>query len=252
MVGRCDPLPSTDGGGSFFSFCLFNALCTPYNGGLVSTDVQIAFPQVVVSLSSVRTLPGATPRALDVYGADFSAVDSVVINGQPSPEVIVVSKTRLLARVPDSLQKDTLTSVSVISSELTISPESLIRFRLGRTASKVSGILRLVQLFLKILFTSTSSDIFAPRIGGNALRNLGLTFGKDQGGAIVSDFVIAVGNTQRQITAIQARDTSIPRDERLLTAKVTKAGYNRAEATLVVSVELTSQAGRAATANVSL
>jgi hypothetical protein len=35
-----------------------------------------------------------------------------------------------------------------------------------------------------------------------------------------------------------------------LTAKVLSAGYNRNEAALVVSVEVTSQAGRAATANV--
>jgi hypothetical protein len=107
-----------------------------------------------------------------------------------------------------------------------------------------------VQVFLKILLTTTDTDIFAPRIGGNALRDIGLTFGKDQGGSIVSDVIVAVNTTARQITTIQARDPSIARDERLLAAKVTAANFNRSEAALIVTVEITSQAGRSATANI--
>lgn len=203
-----------------------------------------------MSLNAVRILPGMSPRSIDVIGTDFRSVDEVLINDLASPDVVIISKTRLLAEVPDALKNDTLTSITVVSNQLTVSAKSLIKFRVGRTTSKVSGILRLVQVFLKLLFTTPGTDIFAPRLGGNALKNIGLTFGKDQGGGIVSDFVISVGNTQRQIQAIQARDPSIPRDERLLSSRVTQAGYNRAEAALIVSVELTSHAGRAATANV--
>lgn len=216
----------------------------------MAVDFQVVFPQQVVPLSAVRILPGVNPRSIDALGQDFRSVDEVLINDQPSPDVVIVSKTRLLAQVPDALRNETLTSVTVISNKLTITSKSLIKFRLGRTTSKVSGILRLTQVFLKILFTTTGTDIFSPRVGGSALRDIGLTFGKDQGGGIVSNFVIAVSNTQRQLQTIQARDPSIPRDERLLSAVVTKAGYNRAEAALIVSVELTSQAGRSATANV--
>ena len=216
----------------------------------MSVDFQVVFPQTVVPLNSVRNLPGMSPRALDVVGQDFRSVDEVLINDLPSPDVVIVSKTRLLAQVPVQLVNATLTSVTVVSRQLTLSSRSLIKFRIGTTPSKVSGILRLVQVFLKILLTTTGTDIFAPRIGGNALRDIGLTFGKDQGGNVVSDFIVAVATTARQITAIQARDPSIPRDERLLAAKVLSANFNRAEAALVVSVELTSQAGRSATANV--
>lgn len=215
----------------------------------MAVDFQVVFPQQVVSLSSVRILPGVNPRSIDVIGTDFRSVDEVLINDMPSPDVVIVSKKRLLAQVPTALRNETLTSVTVITNELTATSKSVLRFRLGKTTSKVSGILRLVQIFLKILLTTTGTDIFSPRVGGSALRDIGLTFGKDQGGNVVSDFVIAVSNTQRQIQAIQARDPSIPQSERLLSAVVTRAGYNRAEAALVVSVEITSQAGRAATAN---
>lgn len=218
----------------------------------MSVDIQIAAPQEVVSLNAVRILPGINPRSVDVIGQDFRAVDTVLVNDMPSPDVIVLSPTRLLAQVPAQLVNETLTSITVISNKLTLTEKSTIKFRLGRTPSKVSGILRLVQVFLKLLFTTPGTDIFSPRIGGNGLKGIGLTFGKDQGGNIVSNFVIAVDNTQKQIQAIQARDPTIPRDERLLQAKVTKAGYNRAEAALVVSVELTSHAGRSAVANVAI
>lgn len=216
----------------------------------MAVDFQVVFPQQVIPLNAVRILPGVNPRSVDVIGKDFRSIDEVLINELVSPDVVVVSKTRLLAQVPAALANQALTSITVISNQLTVTSKSLIKFRIGRTPSKVSGILRLMQVFLKILFTTTGTDIFSPRVGGNALKDIGLTFGKNQGGSIVSDFVISVDNTQRQIQAIQARDPSIPRDERLLTARVTQAGYNRAEAALIVSVELTSQAGRAATANV--
>ena len=218
----------------------------------MSVDIQVVFPQEVVPLNAVRILPGVNPRSVDVIGQDFRSIDEVLINDVPSPDVVIVSQKRLLAQVPDQLVNETLTSITVISNKLTITTKSLLKFRFGKTTSKVSGILRLVQIFLKILFSTPGTDIFSPRIGGNGLKGIGLTFGKDQGGQIVSDFVIAVSNTQRQVQAIKARDPTIPRDERLLQAAVTKADYNRAEAALVVSVELTSHAGRSATANVVL
>jgi len=216
----------------------------------LAVDFQIVFPQELVELASVRVLPGVAPRTLDVTGRDFSSIDEVLVNGIPSPDIVVLSLTRMLAQIPDALANETVTSVTVTSVRLAMTSRSLLRFRVGRTPSKVSGILRLMQVFLKILFTTPGSDIFARKTGGGALSRVGATFGRDEGGSIVSDFIVAVGSTQRQIRALQARDPSIPRDERLLTAKVLSAGYNRNEAALIVSVELTSQAGRAATANV--
>jgi hypothetical protein len=216
----------------------------------VSVDFQVVFPQKAIQLNSVRVVPGASPPTLDVIGQDFRTVDQVTVNGLVSPQVVVLSRTRLLAQVPPGLQVTALSSVAVTSRDLTIGPKSLIKFQIGPTPSKVSGILRLVQVFLKMLLTTPGRDIFAPRIGGNALKDLGQTFGEDQGGLIVGDMIIAVSTTQRQLLSIQARDPTIPRDERLLSAVVSNADYNVAESALVVGVTLTSQAGRSATANI--
>lgn len=211
-------------------------------------DLQVVFPQEVVQLTSVRVLPG-TPRSIDVLGKDFRSVDEVRINDLLAPRVVVASRTRLIAEVPEAVG-GVVETVMVTSRQLTVTPKSLIKLRLGRVASKVSGILRLVQVFLKILFTSPGTDIFAQQIGGDALKNLGSTFSKSQSGALVSDFVLAVQTAVRQIIAIQGRDPSLPRDERLLTARVVSASYSHQELGLFVSVEINSQAGQAALANI--
>jgi hypothetical protein len=214
-------------------------------------DFQVIYPQESVVLTRVtakRTTVGQL--VLDILGRDFRAVDEVLVNGMPSPDIIVLSKTRLLAQVPETLRNDRLVTVDVLTKQLTITPRSLIKFRIGNTPGKVKGVMRLMQLFLKILFTTPGKDVFEPKLGGAALKNLGSTFGQDEGAGIVSDFVVAVDNTQRQVIAIQGRNASIPRDERLLSAKVIRAGFNKSEGALNVSIELTSQAGQAVTANV--
>jgi hypothetical protein len=104
-------------------------------------------------------------------------------------------------------------------------------------------------VFLKLLFTTPNRDVLSKQLGGAALSGIGETFGADQGGKIVSDFVLAVDTTRRQLVAIQGRDPGLPRDERLLSAKVLSSAFDYSSSALIVSVEITSQAGRAATAN---
>lgn len=218
----------------------------------MSIDFQVCFPQQIIPLNSVRTADSVSVRTLDMTGEDFRSVDEVLINGDVSPSLVVVSKNRLLAQVPTSQLLQQITTVQVVSRSLVLTDKSLIKFQIGHTSSKVRGVLRLVQVFLKTLLTTQGTDIFAPKFGGSALKNLGRTFGRDEGGGIISDFVLAVASTQKQIIARQSRDTSLPRDELLLAARVTRSAYNKNESALVVSVELTSQAGRAAVANVVL
>lgn len=216
----------------------------------MAVDIQVCTPQVLIPLNSVANLPGMVPRTLSVIGKDFSSVAQVLINDIASPSIAILSKTKLLAQVPPNLANTTVTSVTVTSYNLTVSARSIIQFQLGPVASKVSGILRLLQIFLKVLFTTPGRDIFASRIGGNGLKDVGQTFGANEGGNIVSDFIIAVTTTQRQILSIQSRDPTLASSERLLSANVLSANYSSTESALIVSVQVTSQAGQAATANV--
>lgn len=218
----------------------------------MSIDFQVVFPQESIQLTRIQFVEGLQPKTLRITGRDFSAVDEVFINQIESPDVIILKKTELLAQVPEQLLIDRITTVSVLSRNLILTPKSFLRFRIGDSPTKVRGVLRLIQLFVKILFTTPGTDIFNPRLGAGGLRNIGQTFGLDEGGDIIADFVIAVDTTARQIVAIQTRDPSIPRDERLLAAKVLSAGFSKTETALFIAVELISQAGRAAIANMEL
>lgn len=221
----------------------------------MAVDFQVVFPQEIIRLSSVRLSPVGTglPRSLTIQGEDFRSVDEVLINDIPSPDVIILSKNLLVAQLPDTLQRvPNVSTVSVLSRNLTITPRSFIRFRIPDQPGRVRGILRLIQLFLKTLFTTPGTDIFNRRSGGGALRNLGEVFGIEEGGDIISDFVISVDQTSRQIISTQGRQPRIPRDERLLSARMTNAGFNREIGALLVTIEIVSQAGRAALANLEL
>lgn len=217
----------------------------------MSIDLQTISPQEIIHLNDVLVRTGP-PRAVDVTGVDFRSVDEVLINGVSSPSFVVYSKTFLTAEVPSTAQDERIASVQVLSKKLTLSERSQLRFRIGRTPGRVTGILRLMQVFVKILFTTPGRDIFNPTLGGGAMKNVGSTFGANEGRDIVNDFVIAVDTTSRQIIAIQGRDPSIPRDERLLGAKVLSAEFNRNLGGLDARVQITSQAGRDAVANVGL
>jgi hypothetical protein len=217
----------------------------------MAVDFQVVQPQESVRLSSVTMLDGP-PRSIDVIGTDFRSVDEVLVNQIPAEDVVILSKNRLTATVPASLTGQEVLSVKVLSRRLTVSAQSLIRFRVSRSPGKVTGILRLVQKYLKILFTTPGSDAFDPSLGGGALKAIGRTFGFKEGNEIVNSLVIALDTTSRQLIALQARDSSLPLDERLLSAKILRANFNKEETTVDVAVEITSQAGTSAVANVGL
>lgn len=218
----------------------------------MAVDFQIAFPQETVKVSLARPVPGLPVRTLEVIGDDFRSADEVLMNEVPSPSFIIVSKNRILAEVPQALRDATISSISVLSKRLTVTPRSYIRFRIGRTPSKVRGILRLMQVFLRVLFQTPGTDIFAPKVGGGALVHLGQSVSIEQGSDLVGDFVVSVDNTVRQLIQIQSRDQSIPPDERILTARVASAGFNKNETALVASIEVMSQAGRSVVARLEV
>lgn len=203
-------------------------------------------------MNSVSLVPGLPVRTLSITGEDFRAVDEVLINQIPSPDFMVVKKTQLLAQVPDSLINQAISSISVLSTKLVTTKKSFIDLKISNLPGKTQGIMRLMQVFLKLLFTTPGSDIFSPQLGGGGLSSLGSNFGVDQGGDIVSGFIVAVDQTARQLIQIQSGQPQLPADERLLSAKVTSAGYVKDQTALLATIDLQSLAGRAAVARLEL
>ena len=215
-------------------------------------DIQFVYPQQAIKVTSVTLLSNLVVPTLAVEGDDFSAVDEVLLNEIASPAFIVKSKTLLFAALPKEVRGERHISVTVVSYRTVYSPQSIVSFQLGKGNRKASGINRLLQLFLKTLLTTPGIDIFTPSVGGGGLRNIGQTFSKSNSGGLVGDFIISVDSTARQITAMQARQRGLSKTERLLNARVTTARFDASQTALVVSIELTSQAGIITTANITL
>jgi hypothetical protein len=218
----------------------------------VAVDLQIAVPQEAIRVSRVTTVPGLPVRTLRITGDDFRSADEVLMNEVKSPSFVVLNKGTLLAQVPDALKGGTVTSVSVLSRNLIITPKSFIKFRLGTVPGKTKGILRLMQVFLRLLLQTPGSDIFAPKLGGGALSHLGQSISTEEGSDVISSFIISVDNTKSQLIQIQSRNQLIPPDERLLNATVLSAGFNKNETAIITSIQLDSQAGASAVARFEL
>lgn len=215
----------------------------------MAVDLQVVFPQETVKVTGVTNIPGSIPRQVEIVGEDFSAVDLVEINEIAATGYQILSKTRMVVVLPSDITAAQIRSVTVLSRRLVVTAKSLLRFRIGNMPSKASGVLRLTQLFLKILLTVPGTDIFNQNLGGGALKNLGSTFARSQSGQLVNDMSISVQTTHKQISAIQARQSNIPADERLLDARLLSASFSPQESALLVSIGLTNQTGQPAILN---
>jgi len=214
-------------------------------------DFQSVYAQEMVSLSNVRTVNGP-PRSIIVTGEDFRSVESVIINGDYAPEVVITKRTQLIAQVPSSQLVNRVQTVVVLNQKLTLSLKSSLKFRIGNKPGKATGVLKLSQKYLRVLMTTPGSDVFNPNLGGGLLNIIKSQFGIMDGSVALHNAVIAADTATRQVIALQSQNSRLPLDERLLSATVTEAQFDKSTGSILLTVEIESQAGRLAVANLGL
>lgn len=215
-------------------------------------DLQFIQFQDALPVTGVDEIPDLVPRSLEIVGKDFRNTTEVLINEATSPSYIIAAKNRVLAEVPDSEKRLTIRTVSVLSADFTATVQSRIRFRIGQDPKKATGLRAMMQVFLKVLFTTSGTDAFATRLGGSGLKNIGRNFDIGQSSTIVSDFSIAVRRAEQQIKALQSRQPRLPDDEKLASAKLLNAKFDVTLTALLARVELIAQSGKLAYANLEL
>jgi hypothetical protein len=215
-------------------------------------DLQYIQFSDALSVTGAEEVPDFEPRSLTINGVDFRDAIEVLINEVTSPSFVVASKNVIIAEVPDSEKKYTIRSISILSSEFTATIRSRLRFRIGKDPKKVTGLRAMMQTFLKILFTTVGTDAFAKKVGASGLKNLGKNFSIGQSSTIVSDFAIAIRMAESQVQSLQSRQPRIPDDERLLSATLLNSKYDPTIGALLARVELISQSGIRAAANLEL
>lgn len=215
------------------------------------TDVKIIAIKDFLPITQVRAVPGLTPKSLEIQGTQFLQATEVEINGLVAPELMILSDTKLLAQVPNGQQDSIINSIAVFAEKPSPTRSSIFLFEVGSSFKSLTGIERLVQMFVKIALQTPGTDKFRPTIGGGLLALAGQNVTKDAQSSLSASAVSAISRTRDQIIALQNRVPRIPPDERLLTADVQGAGFDTNTTTLALRVAISAQSGQQAVANLS-
>lgn len=215
------------------------------------TDVKILAIKDLLQITGAQTLANFSPKTLDIQGVQFLQATSVEINGLVSPEFMILNDNRLLAQVPSGQQNSIIASIAVYADMPSPTRSSVFLFEVGKSIASLTGLERLVQMFIKIALQTPGKDKFRPTIGGGLLALAGQSVGNDAQTALSSSAVSAISRTQNQIVSLQNQVPRIPPDERLLSATVLGVGFDTSTTTLALQVGITAQSGQQAVTNLS-
>lgn len=204
-------------------------------------ELQVIEIRDVLRVTGVQPIPHFSPRSIKVYGRDFRSVYEVLVNDATSPSVFVVSNQEMLVQVPPSLGRAPVRTVQAISHKLTNTEQSKITFRIGDTTHGISGMGRLIQVFLKMLLQAPGRDIFAWKLGGGLLKTVARQTTRG-GGSMVADLTVGVERSSRQLMNLQSNNVALPLTERLLFARVLEAKFIQSELALVGKIMIGNQA----------
>jgi hypothetical protein len=213
---------------------------------MVDTLEVIKFRDVV-RVTAIPRFVTRTPLTVELNGDDFSAAETVLINDAAVPEFIIVNKNTIYAQLPANIQ--TVRTLQVVSSNFTRTAEaSRIDYKIGTTTKKISGILKLTQLFIRWLLTSPGSDVFNQESGGGLQDVAAIVSNTGRSEPVQAATVRAVSLTSEQIRRSQLSTPGLPLDERLLAATVLDLGSIRTTDEVRVRIRLESVAGEDAIA----
>ena len=210
-------------------------------------DLQIISYRDSAPIVGLDFTPGSGVTALDITGRDFLDVVDVLVNGVQSPEYLVLSEQKIMARIPDSQIGRYISTVTVLTASVGQTGASVIYFRYNGGRGETSGITYLVQTFLTILLATPGSDMFNPDLGGG-LRAL---VGQVASPSIRVEVSQAITRTTNQILALQA-SSGLPLEDRLASAELLEVSYDRRTSSVSIRVQIYSGAGRTADAGIRL
>jgi hypothetical protein len=194
----------------------------------------------VLQVDDFDNAVGVVPRSLSVRGQGFENVDTVLINGTNSPSFMVYSKTGLVAQVPSDLDDAIITEVTVLSAVPTFTARSVIELTVGTRVKRATGAQRLMQTFIRLLLRTTGSNIFHKTSGGSMTRRIGANITE----RLAADISVAVATTRQYIIAQQTPESQLPPSERLMSAEIAGLEADVNNASVYVTVILTTQSGQ--------
>lgn len=211
----------------------------------------IKFRDIVPMSSVPRLVPGFDDPTIEITGKDFTSVSKVLINSSPSPEFIIVNKNTIYAQLP--ITAVGIKTIEIISNKFTKNnPNSKLEYEIGDKTIVVTGIQKLVQLFVKWLLQSPGSDILNPDRGGGLQEMVGNITSSRYMGPVLGVITRAVSTTSSQIRSAQVSAKGLPLDERLLSAEVQGMRIHDQQMEAGVDIKIQSVAGPDAVTSLGL
>lgn len=211
----------------------------------------VKFRDILRVDSIPRLITGAPSLTVELKGEDFNSADIVSINDIPSPAFIITDKHTILAELPEHVKQ--ISKVSILSSRFTTTGEaSQVVFKVGSKTRTVTGVLKLTQLFIKILLTTPGRDIFDPDLGGGLLGLVGQITSISRSDRSLAAVAQAVSTTASQVKRSQMNVSNLPLNERLLSAELVDLRMIQGTDEVRARVQITSVAGVVGVAAVAL
>jgi len=182
----------------------------------------------------------SSPLTLDVRGRSFVGVSKVFVNDVECPEFIVVSSTQVLAQVPTSEVDARLRSVRVLLSRSGLTQTSVVDFEAVVPGARAEGFTKLLQAFLRLLFTNPGEDLANPWAGGGMQRLVGSAGTPAELRGLAAT---AVQTAEQHLIRLQTRNSVLTDGERLQSASLLQAEYDLATTSIAIRVKLTAMDG---------
>lgn len=205
----------------------------------MSVDYQVLLFQDAAPIKSVG-LYSEDPPTLDIKGTNFADVSTVLINGALSPEFITLSARRVLAEIPRSERSARIRSVSVLLKKTNVTGRSSISFRAVVPGARATGFTRLLQSYLRLLFTNPGDDLANPDEGGGLYQLVGAS--GDQG-ALRAVAASAVKRAEESMIRLQTSNDLLEDSERLQSVSLLSAEYNPSSTSVAIQIRLTAMDG---------
>lgn len=174
-------------------------------------------------------LGSALPSIIRLTGENFDRATDVIINGV-TVQFSILSRTMVLATLPITLARATITSLQVLNDRENFSNTSMFSFEFGKHLDIISGLNKVIAQFIKVLMTTPGSDSFDKTLGGGLQKLPGSTSRAPY--AALTKVALMLVNTAVSIQQRQF-NLSIPNEEKLQSVEVLYIDFVKGDTTSI-------------------
>lgn len=205
-------------------------------------DLRIISARHILKVHSFSPIRNFLPPSIVILGSELNKTTEIFYNGSQVQEFIIQSPSRVVARIPDGTVGEPFHELKVYSSAPVSKKEAELSLSLVRPFQKLSGIDRLIQMFIMVFMTTPGSDVFQKDSGGGGQVIIGRQTNK-AGKGVTADLAVAIDRTKTELFKKQAKASNIPPAEKLLNCNLEQILFDKNTGTLSARVSIQNMLG---------